>query len=119
MTPPEDTIEVSIMPLPIVGVTACCVPVVPGTSDCRADLSLRTELCAVDANWIFGAVPTCDEHAAIVCEAAGWDWEELWREAGRSAESVAVPRADRQRHSQHQARAHLALFAGPSPGEDR
>lgn len=106
-----DPIEVQITPLPIIGMIGCCVPVVPGTEDIDAPMEERTERCAVDAHWIVGAAPCCDIHAKVMCEVAGWDWDEFWQEAGRTAESVAVPWADRERHSQEDTQAHFDHFA--------
>lgn len=109
---PTNSIPVVITPVPITGTIGCCVPVVPGTPDIDAPMERRTEMCAVDANWIVGACPTCDIHAKVMCEAAGWDWPELWQEAGRTPESVVAPWATRQRHSQEAAREHFEYFTG-------
>jgi hypothetical protein len=58
--------EIQFTPLPITGTIGCGIPVLPGTSEVDAPLEDRTELCAVDANWLIGAVPTCDHHARVV-----------------------------------------------------
>jgi hypothetical protein len=105
-------IEVQITPIPITGTIGCCVPVVPGTPETEAPMERRTERCAVDAHWLIGACPTCDIHAQVMCEIAGWDWRELWQEAGRQQESVARSWDQRQRHSQEDAERHFAHFAG-------
>jgi hypothetical protein len=104
--------EITFMRIPITGTIGCSVPVLPGTPDAIAPLEDRTELCAVDANWLVGAVPTCDHHARVVCELMRIDWPEVVAEAGREMESAEEPWADRERHSQAAARATLAHFTG-------
>lgn len=94
---------VTITPLPIVGFTPCCVPVLPGTERVDAPLEERTELCAVDANWIVGMAPTCDPHMKAVCGLCEWNWEELVAEAGRDLEAANAPWGARQRHTQEEA----------------
>lgn len=109
------TVEVQITPIPIQGLIGCCVPVLPGTPDVDAPLEDRTERCAVDAHWVFGAIPTCDIHAKVVCESVEWDWDGVWQEAGRDPASVAVPWEARQRHSQEdteKTREHFVVNAG-------
>lgn len=113
-----EQIEVTITPVPITGLIGCCIPVVPGTPDIDAPMEQRSELCAVDAHWIVGAAPCCDIHAQVVCAVSGWDWPELWQEAGRSAESVAVPWVERQRHSQEDAQASFDHFTNPSSDKE-
>lgn len=103
---------ITFTPLPITGMIGCGVPVLPGTPDVDAPLEERTELCAVDANWLIGAVPTCDSHARVVCELTEIDWSGVVAEAGREMESAERPWADRERHSQAEARDHLAHFTG-------
>lgn len=111
--------EVRITPLPMTGLIGCVIPVVPGTPNTDAPLDERSELCAVDANWIVGSAPTCDVHMKVVCETAGWDWLELLEEAGRDATNADRPWADRQRHSQDATQQHLVHFeyAQPTNGE--
>lgn len=47
--------ELQIMPVPITGMIGCSIPVTPdGSWD--APMEERTELCAIDANWIVVAV---------------------------------------------------------------
>lgn len=96
--------------IPLTGTIGCGVPVLPGTSEIDAPLEDRTELCAVDANWLIGAIPTCDHHARVVCEMTEIDWPGVVAEAGREMESAERPWADRQRHSQADAREHFAHF---------
>jgi hypothetical protein len=94
----------------ITGMIGCGVPVIPGTSDCEAPLDQRTELCAVDANWIAGMVPTCDVHVRVLCEMVDIDWPGLVAESGRDLTVAERPWAERERHSQEDARKHLAHF---------
>jgi hypothetical protein len=103
-------IGITFMPIPITGTIGCGVPVLPGMPEADAPLEDRTELCAVDANWLIGAVPTCDHHARVVCELTEIDWPGVVAEAGREMDSADRPWADRERHSQAEARDHLAHF---------
>jgi hypothetical protein len=96
----------------LTGMIGCGVPVLPGTSEIAAPLEDRTELCAVDAHWLIGLIPTCDHHVRLVCEMTEIDWPGLVAEAERKMESAERPWADRQRHSQADAREHLAHFRG-------
>ena|ERR1700733_5242144 len=102
--------EIVFTPVPITGLIACGVPVIPGTHDVDAALEERTELCAVDANWIVGMVPTCDVHVRLICEMTDIDWPGLIAEAGRDLDHANRPVETRQRHSQAEAREHLAHF---------
>jgi hypothetical protein len=99
--------EISFMPIPITGTIGCAVPVLPGSADVDAPLEDRTELCAMDANWLVGAVPTCDHHARVVCETVDIDWPGVLAEAGRE---TARPWRAGERHPQDAARRHLAHF---------
>jgi hypothetical protein len=101
---------ISFTPVPITGMIGCGIPVLPGTSDWDAPLEDRTELCAIDANWIVGAVPTCDLHVRLICEMVDIDWPGVVDEAGRDLDRANRPREDRQRHSQDAARSHLEHF---------
>lgn len=103
----EGGTPISFMPIPITGTIGCGVPVLPGTPDVEAPLDERTELCAMDANWLVGAVPTCDHHVRTVCEAVDIDWPGVLAEAGRDS---ARPWSEDDRHSQGNARSHLAHF---------
>lgn len=102
--------QVTITPVPIIGTIGCCVPVVPGTPDVEAPREERTEFCAVDANWIVGAVPTCDTHLKFLCGEVEWDWPGVVAESGRSQDSADRPWADRQRHSQEDTQKHYDHF---------
>lgn len=103
-------VKVEFTPVPITGMIGCCVPVLPGTPDAEAPLEDRTELCAVDVNWIVGMVPICDHHVQMICEMTEIDWPDLVAEAGRDLDHANRPWGDRQRHSQEDAREHLAHF---------
>ena len=103
--------ELVFMPIPLTGLIGCCVPVVPGTFDVDAPLEARTQLCAVDANWMVGSVPTCDLHVRRVCELCDIDWPALVAEAGRDLAFADRPRGERERHSQEQTRDHLEHFS--------
>lgn len=110
--------EVIITPLPIVGIVGCCVPIVPGTEgDTAEPIDKRTELCAIDANWIIGAIPTCDVHLRVVADQVGWDWSGLVEEAERDLAAANRPWGERERHSQEHTRANEARFLG-GPGGD-
>lgn len=102
--------SVIFTPIYLTGTIGCGIPVLPGTPDADAPLEQRTELCAVDANWLVGMVPTCDTHVREVCGLAEIDWPGLVAEAGRELAHADRPWADRQRHSQEDARKHLAHF---------
>lgn len=102
---------IQFTPVPILGCIGCGVPVLPGTPNADADLSERTELCAVDAHWIIGMVPTCDTHVKHVCGLLEIDWPGVVAEAGRDLADAERPWADRLRHSQEDAREHLAHFS--------
>jgi hypothetical protein len=104
--------NVTFMPLPIVGLIGCCVPVVPGTIDTDGPMSERIELCAIDANWMVGAVPTCDLHVRHVCELCEIDWPELVAETGRDQSHADRPREERERHPQVEVEGHKAHFMG-------
>jgi len=101
--------EIQFTPLPITGTIGCGVPVLPGTPEADAPLEDRTELCAMDANWLIGAVPTCDYHAHLVCETVEIDWPGVLAEAGREHRR---PWHHAERHSQEDARRHLEHFTG-------
>lgn len=103
--------EIHFMRVPITGTMGCVVPVLPGTQDTDAPLEERTELCAIDADWLVGACPTCDLHAKLVCEAVDIDWSGVVAEAERDPQRANRPAEDRERHSQEDARAHKAHFA--------
>ena len=107
------SVAVSFLPVPITGTIGCGVPVLPGTPHADAPLSLRTELCAMDANWIIGLIPTCDHHAQVVCETVDIDWPGVLAEAGRE---TARPWDASERHSQADAREHLAHFTKSCAG---
>jgi hypothetical protein len=100
-------IEVVITRLPLIGITGCVVPVIPGTTDCDGPMSDRTELCAIDANWLVGLLPTCDHHAKHIADLMEWGWESIVAEAGRDLDSANRPVDERQRHSQEHTRAGL------------
>ncbi len=102
---------IQFMRVPITGLIGCAVPVLPGTHDHDAPLEDRTELCAIDADWLIGAVPTCDLHARYVCELTDIDWPGVVAEAGRDLEQANRPVSERQRHDQDDARQHQAHFA--------
>ena len=102
--------EIIFTPIPITGIVGCGIPVVPGTADTDAPMVERTELCAVDANWLVGSAPTCDPHARYVCELTDIDWPELVAEAGRDLDHANRPWTARQRHSQDDARSHRDHF---------
>ena len=104
--------EVVFTRVPITGLVGCCVPVLPGTPDADAPLAQRTELCAVDADWMVGMVPTCDVHAQYVCNVMDIDWPELVAESGRDLAHASRSWSARQRHSQENAREHQARFTG-------
>lgn len=106
----DEHIEIQFTPVPMTGVLGCGVPVLPGTAEIDAPLEDRTELCAVDAHWLIGLVPTCDHHARAVCEIAEIDWKGVVAEAGREMSSAERPWGERKRHSQAEARRHLADF---------
>ena len=105
------TTPVSIMPVPITGLIGCCVPILPGTEgEWDHPLEQRTELCAVDANWIVGMVPTCDVHLKTFCEEGGIDWPGVVAETQRKIEDCERPWTERKRHSQAVARDNHAHF---------
>lgn len=108
--------QISFMRVPITGTIGCAVPVLPGTPEAEAPLEFRTEMCAADADWIIGLVPTCDYHARLVCVRAEIDWPGVVAEAERDLESAERPWSARQKHSQEDARASAAHFA---KGADR
>lgn len=95
---------VNIFPVPILGITPCCIPVLPGTTEVNAPIEERTELCGIDANWIVGMAPTCDVHMKQVADMCGWDWPTLVAEAGRDLDHANTPAEGRQRHTQEDAR---------------
>lgn len=113
---PEAT-EIVFTPFPIIGLCGCCVPVVPGTCDTDAPMDERTELCAIDANWLTGMVPTCDLHVRVVCEQCEIDWPELVAETGRDQADADRPRGERERHSQANTQGHKAHFMGRKDAE--
>jgi hypothetical protein len=102
--------EIVFTPIPITGTIGCGVPVLPGTPEWDAPLEERTELCAVDANWLVGMVPTCDHHVRGICEMVDVDWPGVVAEARRDLPSAERPWAARTRHPQADARDHLAHF---------
>jgi len=104
--------QVQFTPVPIIGMLGCCVPVVPGTTDTDAPIEQRVELCAIDANWIVGMVPTCDVHVRFICEMLGIDWPGLVEEANRDLEHANRGAPERQRHPQDAVRAHQEHFEG-------
>jgi len=106
----EAMTEIRFTRVPITGTIGCGVPVLPGTPDADAPLEDRTELCAVDAHWIIGMVPTCDHHARLVCSMTDIDWPGVLAEVERDPGSAEQPWADRMRHPQVDARKHLAHF---------
>jgi hypothetical protein len=108
---PQEGPEVQIFPVPILGITPCCVPVIPGTQRVDAPIEARTELCGIDANWIVGMAPTCDVHMRQVAEICGWDWPTLVAEAGRDLAHANTPAEGRQRHTQEKAQETHDYFA--------
>lgn len=102
--------EISFMRVPITGTIGCGIPVLPGTPDTDAPLEQRTELCAVDANWLIGLMPTCDHHAKAVCVVVEIDWPGVVAEAERDLDHANRPWAERERHSQEDARKHREHF---------
>jgi len=109
-------IEVRFTPIPITGIVGCVIPVVPGTDGSTDGEPVhRSELCAVDANWLVGSAPTCDVHLRQICETIDaqdpeepMDWPGLLREAGRDRLEAEIPWAERRRHSQKATRDALA-----------
>lgn len=67
-------VEITHSPITLGG---CCIPVRPGDASIDAPMDERTEECGQAARWIVGIAPTCDEHMRVVCEAGGWDYDEL------------------------------------------
>lgn len=104
--------EIVFTPIPITGLLGCCIPVIPGTQNADAPLEQRTELCAIDANWIVGRVPTCDIHVRHVCKLLDIDWPELVAEAGRDLAHANRPADEREHHTQSVARESIGHFRG-------
>jgi hypothetical protein len=52
--------DIEVMRIPIS--LPCQVPVLPGTPDTTADITNRTERCAVDGFWMVGVAIICDLH---------------------------------------------------------
>lgn len=100
----SDRTRIVFTPVPITGLLGCCVPVIPGTQDTDAPLEQRTELCAIDANWVVGSVPTCDIHVRQVCEMTGIDWPGVVSESGRDLAHANRPAGERECHTQEQTR---------------
>lgn len=73
-----------------VEIGACCIPVRPGDRSTDASMEERTERCAQPAHWLVGAALTCDDHMRNVCEAGGWDYDQLVAEATADQHLPAV-----------------------------
>lgn len=111
-------IPVEIMRLPLS--SPCPVPVTPEgkTLDDNGDpipMELRTELCAVDADWMIGAQRCCDIHLRIGMELGGigadvGGFDGLLEEACAGPylehikEQAARPWGERHRYSQEEAK---------------
>ena len=81
--------EVHFYPMPIIGIAACTVPVLPGSPTVMRDdepipMEERTEMCATTCRWMIGMQPLCDHHLRETCELIGVDLEELLDEAGKT-----------------------------------
>jgi len=111
------TTAIQILRVPLT--TPCPVPVTPEGETLRDGEAIpmeeRTELCAVDAQWLIGAQRCCDIHMAGVFELGVIDgtFEGLVRETflpyGEDAvvtalARVTAPWSSRKRYSQDEAR---------------
>lgn len=102
--------QITFTRVPILGMIGCGVPVIPGTPTIDVSIEQRTELCAVDVDWIVGLMPTCDHHVKTICQMAEIDWPDLVAEAGRDLADAERPWGERLRHSQEVARDGVAHF---------
>lgn len=131
--PAEVPAVVSFVRVPLT--TPCPVPVEAGTGraiDAAGEplpMEQRTELCAVDAEWMMGSQRVCSHHLAELFE---WymdgDYEDLVREAfagygtdavERALERSRVPWADRKRYTQAEARQWAELNQDGPDSEER
>lgn len=118
----DDRIPITIMRVPIT--TPCPVKVTPDgrTLDQQGEVlpdEARTELCAVDAQWMIGTQRVCDVHLRLSVDVLGaieGSFEDVVREAflpfGEDACTRAIARAfepwdSRKRYSQADAEAWL------------